>query len=132
MKIKNNILFKLLILGSIPLILASCSVIMAAKKEGTNIETVQASRSRGQFLSCGANVISSERLQSGELVEVYQFQKEKGSAARALMHGVLDVGTCGLWEVVGTPIEACVDENKYFSIKVYYDENENVNKIELL
>ena len=77
-------------------------------------------------------MISSERLSSGELVEVYQFQKERGSAARALMHGVLDVSTCGLWEVVGTPIEACVDEDKYFTIKVLYDEKENVNRVELL
>jgi hypothetical protein len=105
---------------------------MAARKEGTNIDTVQSSRSRGQFISCGATVISSERLPTGELVEVYQYKKEKGSAARALMHGVLDVGTCGLWEVLGTPIEACVDENKYFTIKVYYDGNENVTKVELL
>ena len=132
MKIKNIILIKLLILSFISLILSSCSVVMAANKEGTNIETVQASRTRGQFLSCGANVISSERLSTRELVEVYQFQKERGSAVRALMHGVLDVGTLGLWEVVGTPLEAYVDEKKYFTIRVFYDENEGVNKVELL
>lgn len=105
---------------------------MAARKEGTSIDKVQGCRTRGQFLSLGARVITSERLPSGELVEVYQFQKERGSAARAFMHGLLDVSTCGLWEVVGTPIEVCVDENGCFSIKVYYDCNENIKKIELL
>src|ERR1700722_16681301 len=102
------ILKHVLALIYVSLLVSSCSVVMAAKKEGTNIETVQASRTRGQFIACGANVISSERLPSGKLVEVYQFQKERGSAARALMHGVLDVSTLGLWEVIGTPIEACV------------------------
>jgi hypothetical protein len=124
----NNIL----IFASLSCILTSCSVIMAAKKEGTNIETVQSSRTRGQILSSGPAVISSERLPDGQLVEVYQFQKEKGSAARALMHGVLDVSTCGLWEVVGTPIEACLDDKKYFSLRVYYDQYENATKMELI
>lgn len=113
-------------------ILPSCSVIMAAKKEGTSIDKVQGCRTRGQFLSSGATVVSSERLPTGDLIEVYQFQKEKGSAARALMHGVLDVGTLGLWEVVGTPIEACVDDNGCFSLKVFYDCSDNIKKIELL
>jgi hypothetical protein len=114
------------------LMLASCSVVMAARKEGVSLEKVQGCRTRGQFLSSGAIVISNERLPCGGLVEVYQFQKERGSAARALMHGVLDVGTFGLWEVLGTPIEACVDERGYFSLRVFYDSNEYAQKIELL
>jgi hypothetical protein len=121
-----------LALGAIVLgMLSSCSVVMAARKEGVNIEKIQNSRTRGQLISCGVTVISSEKSYSGELVEVYQIQKERGSAARALMHGALDVGTCGLWEVIGTPIEAC-DTKEYFVIKVFYDLNENIKKIELL
>lgn len=111
---------------------SGCSVIMAAKKEGTTIDKVQACRSRGQFLAAGAQVVSSERAPSGELIEVYQFQKERGSAARALMHGVLDVSTMGLWEVVGTPMEALTDEKGYFSLRVFYDSNEYATKVELL
>lgn len=118
-----------LILSSV---VSSCSVIMAANKKGTNVENLQTARSRAQIISQGATVISSERLPSGELVEVYQFQKEQGSAARAFMHGVLDVSTLGLWEVIGTPVEVCMSDDKSFVIKVYYDENEYVKKIELL
>ncbi len=128
----NKILTNTLILLSCLCFLCSCSVVMAAKKEGTSLDKVQICRSRGQFLALGAKVISSERLSTGELVEVYQFQKETGSAARAFMHGALDVGTCGLWEVVGTPIEACVDDKTFFSLRVYFDECENCKKIELL
>lgn len=112
--------------------LTSCSVVMAARKGGTSIENVQSSRSRGQILSHGATVISSETLSSGELIEVYQFEKERGSAARALMHGVLDVSTFGLWEVVGTPVEVCMIDKKFYVIKVFYDLQGNVNKMELL
>lgn len=109
----------------------SCSVVMAARKEGVSIDKVQTCRTRGQILACGATVLSSERLYSGELIETYQLQKERGSATRALMHGALDVSTCGLWEVVGTPIEAS-DAREYFVIKTYYDQNEFIKKIELI
>lgn len=45
--------------------LTSCSVVMAAKKEGTSIDEVQSSRSRGQILSTGPKIISSEKLPTG-------------------------------------------------------------------
>ncbi|MDP1880353.1 MAG: hypothetical protein Q8K60_05385 [Parachlamydiaceae bacterium] len=111
---------------------SSCSVMMAARKEGTNVENIQAARSRGQIIAQGASIVSSERCSSGELIEVYQFKKEQGSAARAFMHGLLDVSTFGLWEVIGTPVEVCMTEDKSFVIKVYYDYQENIKKIELL
>lgn len=131
MRLKNTVNFSIGLITA-TLLLSSCSVVMAAKKEGTSIENVQCSRSQGQILSNGATVISSERLPTGELVEVYQFKKEKGSAARALMHGVLDVSTFGLWEVVGTPVEVCLDDEKFYVVKVFYDSQENVSKMELL
>ena len=109
-------------------VLSSCSVAMAAKKEGTDISSVQQCRTRGQIISLGGKVVSSERLQNGDIVEIYQFTKERGSIARALMHGVLDISTFGLWEAVGTPIEGC-DSKEFFSVKVVYDRNENVKNI---
>lgn len=111
---------------------SSCSVIMASKKEGHSINQVQSCRTRGQLIALASTVVSSERTCSGVLVEVYQILKERGSAARALMHGILDVSTCGIWEVVGTPIEACINQKEYFTIKVYYDEQEVATKVELM
>lgn len=113
-------------------LLTSCSVVMAAKNEGTCVENILASRCRGQILAQGARVISSDRLPSGDLVEVYQFKKARGSAARAFMHGVLDVSTCGIWEVVGTPMEACMHDDRFYVMRVYYDCQDNVTKMEFL
>ena len=129
--LSSNLMLKLALSAVLIGLTSSCSVAMAARREGVNIEKIQSSRTRGQLIACGVTVISSEKSYSGELVEVYQVQKERGSAARALMHGALDIGTCGLWEVIGTPIEAC-DTKEYYVIKVYYDLNENIKKIELL
>jgi len=109
-------------------VLSSCSVVMAAKKEGTNVSKVQQCRTRGQFIALGGSVISSERQQNGDLIETYQFKKERGSSARAFMHGLLDVSTLGLWEVVGTPIEGS-ESLECFSVKVIYDREENIKNI---
>ncbi len=104
---------------------------MAANKSGNDISKVQSSRTRGQVLSTGAKIIASEKDADGCLVETYQLQKEKGSIARAIMHGVLDVSTLGVWEAVGTPIEGSMNKKEYVSFKVFYDKNEGIKKIEL-
>lgn len=111
---------------------ASCSVVMAARKEGTSMEKVQACRTRGQYIACGAEIICSERTAEGALLETYRYQKERGSPARAFMHGVLDVSTCGIWEVVGTPMEACALEKAYFTIRVSYGADDIATHVELL
>lgn len=126
----KRLLLNYTILALLMAVFSSCSVAMAAKKEGTSLNQVQQCKTRTQFLGCGGKVVSSERTPNGNIVEVYQFKKERGSAARALMHGVLDVSTCGLWEAIGTPIEAC-DSTEYFSTKVTYDRNENVVDVSL-
>jgi hypothetical protein len=113
-------------------ILSSCSVVMAANKDGMTYEQIRNCRSRNQFLSKGVLVMNSDYLPSGELVEVYQVRQQKGSTARAFMHGALDVSTCGLWEVVGTPMEGSLTSKEYILFRVTYDQNQNVQNIELL
>lgn len=98
----------------------SCSVAMAANTSGTSITKVQGCRSRAEFVAAGGKVMTSQRLPNGDLEELFQFSKEQGSAGRALMHAVMDVWTFGLWEVIGTPIEAC-NSKEYFSVKVISD-----------
>ncbi len=111
--------------------LSSCSVVMAAQKEGTNVSNVQQCKNRNQFIALGGKIISSDRMPNGDLVESYKFKKERGSAARALMHGLLDVSTLGLWEVIGTPIEVCCDKVEFFCIKAIYDSDNNVKSVVL-
>lgn len=105
---------------------------MAAHKEGADVSQIQACHTRAQFLQLGAKVVNSERLPSGELVETYQIPKEKGSAARAVMHGLLDVGTLGIWEVAGTPIEGSLDKQEFITVKVTYGPDEVAKRAELL
>jgi len=48
------------------------------------------------------------------------------SAGRAIGHGVMDVLTLGLWEVVGTPIEGSAANKEIHQVTVVYDRNESV------
>lgn len=50
---------------------------------------------------------------------------ESGSPGRAIAHGVGDILTLGLWEVVGTPVEA-VQRHTYWSLSIWYTEQDDV------
>jgi hypothetical protein len=121
---------KLILVGII--LITGCSVFMAAKKEGVSTEDISQCRTRSCVLSRGGVPIKTEKNEQGEIIETYTVQAPKGSTARAVMHGVLDVATLGIWEVAGTPMEGAMGSKKYYSIKVTYDKDENIKKVELL
>lgn len=123
---------KLILVLSCIAFFPSCSVVMASRRDGTSFAQVQSSRTRSQLLSLGGSIQHTEHLPSGELVEIYRFQKERGSAVRAVMHGLLDLGSGFLWELAGTPIEGSLGRKEYFSIKVTYDADNTIKKVELL
>ncbi len=113
--------------------LSSCSVVMAAKKEGVSIEKVQSAKTRSQFFAAtNPYLLRCDTNEQGQHVEIYRLQKERGSAARAFMHGCLDVATFGVWEVVGTPIEGCSNQAEFYVVKITYDDNEVIQHVELL
>ena len=42
----------------------------------------------------------------------------------------MDVLTLGLWEVIGTPIEAVAGSEDHSRYVIYYDENQKIEKVE--
>ena len=109
----------------------SCSVMMASKREGVSLDMIQAARSRETFLELAGEPLSAEFSDLGEKVETYQILKEKGSTARALMHGLLDLSTAFLWEFAGTPIESTLSQRDYYVVKVHFTPDDQISKIEL-
>ncbi|MBW1998583.1 MAG: hypothetical protein JRJ29_11535 [Deltaproteobacteria bacterium] len=115
------------------LILSSCSVYMAGKKEGVCIEEVTQCKTKACLSSKGAEPIDSKRDENGVLIETYKFRKATGSTARAAMHGILDVVTLGIWEVAGTPIEGSKGKKQFIVVKVTYEkDDETIKSIELV
>ncbi len=90
-------------------------------------------KTRGCLLVNGGIVISSKENENGDIInETIRFKKKKGSTPRAVMHGVFDVATMGLWEIVGTPIEGHVGKDEMFVLDIYYDKDGNIKKAELV
>lgn len=114
------------------LICSGCAVYMAANKKGTDIVSMQRCSTRLQFLNLGATVLSSERMADGSLQEIYQVPKEKGSAVRAMMHGILDLSSGLTWEIIGTPMEAYLNTDEYITIKVTYGKDDAIQKAEII
>ena len=111
----------------------SCSVIKAAQKDGVSINQVQSSRTRDDILKLGAVVVDSETFPDGELDrETYLIPMERGSTVRAVMHGLLDIASYGIWEAAGTPIEYSLDRPEYIFVCVEYNLDGTARELLLL
>jgi hypothetical protein len=111
-----------------------CAPYMAATQPSAkNIELFRVGTPRNALLAeFGAPAVTEVR--NGRQHEVFRFIQGYSTATRtgrALLHGVADVATLGLWEVVGTPTEAVFsgDEMAY---DVTYDKDDVVDQVMVL
>jgi hypothetical protein len=122
----------LTLLGSlcIPMLFSTgCAVGMALSGERQpNLAAFSTGSTRGEVeLQLGQSVQTTVR-EDGGRTDVYQYELgDEPSAGRAIGHGVMDVATLGLWEVVGTPIEAVQGDVR--RVVIEYDTHDRVQKI---
>lgn len=114
------------------LMLTGCSVADAAKKRGVEMSKVMACTNINCFLSLRDTEVLN-RSSTDDEGEKIQFKslKPAGSTGRAVMHGLLDVATLGIWEVAGTPIEANLNDENYYVYTGYFDKNQSLLKVEM-
>ncbi|MEN9654660.1 MAG: hypothetical protein RL235_772 [Chlamydiota bacterium] len=105
---------------------------MASRHDGVDANLLTTSRTRVEFMEIAGHPLTSQTNEQGEVIETYRILKEKGSMLRAFMHGALDLATGFLWEFVGTPIEGSLSRDTYMMVKVTFDTDETVQRIELL
>ncbi len=113
---------------------SGCAVFMAANqpdKKNVDLFTVGTQRSL-LIAEYGAPTESENR--DGKDYDTFKFVQGYSTGAkvsRAVFHGVADVFTIGLWEVVGTPAEALFD-GQQMAYEVSYDEENRVDQITVL
>jgi outer membrane protein assembly factor BamE (lipoprotein component of BamABCDE complex) len=122
----------LLMLVSLLLLnLAGCSVYMAAKQPSQkNLDVMAVGTPRSLVLAELGSPAATET-RDGKKVDVFSFVQgySQGSkTTRAVFHGLADVFTAGLWEVVGTPTESIFHGTKV-SYEVTYDDGSRVEKV---
>lgn len=111
--------------------LSGCAVYMAADKEGVDIDDVIACQTRTCLIARGAEPLAAMKFDEPNIA-AYRVRKATGSALRAFAHGVLDVATLGLWEIVGTPLEGALDKTRYYGLKVAFAaDGETINRMQV-
>ena len=113
------------LLFCIVILLSGCSVGMAMSgKSNPNLGLIKVGSTRGEVeLHLGLTPIKTVTNKDGTRIDVDEYEiGNEPSAARAIGHGVMDVLTLGLWELIGTPIEG-FQGDKYRLIVVYDSED---------
>lgn len=132
---KKLTLYKYLLwLALLSVMLAGCSVFMAAKQpEKKDIDLLQPGTTRAQMISeFGAPVVSE--LKDGKRYEIFKFVQGYSTGAkagRAFFHGAANVVTLGLWELIGTPTEITFSGDE-MAFQVKYDENDIVEEVAII
>ena len=87
-------------------LVVGCSVGMALYGHSEpDLRNIQVGQDRGEVESYLGKPVKTKTAE-WRTIAVYQYQVGNNPApARAGMHAILDVGTLGLWEFIGTPIE---------------------------
>lgn len=110
------------------LLLTGCSVGMAMSgKESPQLGAVRVGATRGEIeLHLGAPVEIKE--ENGIRSDIYEYEVgNEPSAGRAIGHGIMDILTLGIWEVVGTPVEGAQGNKR--KILISYDDADVVTKV---
>lgn len=116
------------------ILISGCSVFMAARQpDATNVDLFKTGTSRSMLLAEFGLLLVSE-VRNGKRIEIFKFVQGYSAgvkAGRAVFHGVADVLTLGLWEVVSTPTEGVFNGNELV-FEVSYDENERIDQVTAL
>jgi len=75
--------------------------------------------------------VDTQKNDDGTITDTYSFIQgySKGAkAGRALGHGLMDVATLGLWEIIGSPTEAIASGDKVV-VRVKYDKTKLVDRV---
>ncbi len=108
--------------------LTACSVGMALSGEKEpNLGAFNVGSTRGEAELQLGSPVSSVTNPNGTRTDIYEYELgNEPSAGRAVAHGVMDILTLGLWEVVGTPIEA-IQVSKHRITLVYSQDDKIVS-----
>ena len=113
---------------AVSLICTGCSMFMAMHgKRDANVGALSIGQDRAIVIANLGQPSKTVTTESGR-VDVFELQRGNApSGGRALAHGAIDVLTLGLWEIIGTPIEAMQGES--YTLTIEYDKQDKVTKV---
>ena len=122
---------RLSILCLLLVLVTGCSVVMATQQPSRmDFSVLSKGVDRSRVIAELGTPLTTE-LKDGKRTDVFSVRQGYSTGAkvgRALFHGVADAFTLGLWEVVGTPVEA-IASGTIVKVGVNYDKNDKVEDI---
>jgi hypothetical protein len=132
---KRKLLSTLLILtfgATISLTTTGCSVKSAmSQPDKKDVSVFNRGTPRFEVIGEVGQPVDIQKNDDGTITDTYSFIQgySKGAkAGRAIGHGIMDVMTLGLWEIVGSPTEAIASGDKVV-VRVKYDKSKLVDKV---
>lgn len=124
-----------IVLGlAILLSLQGCAAVLASNQPTKkNISVLNVGKHRNNVIAEFGAPVTSEVL-NGERKEIYTFQQGYSKAAkisRTLWHTTADIGTLGLWEVIGSPTELYFNGRK-ISYEVIFDSQDQIKSYQII
>ncbi len=125
---QNFRLTHLALAGVVLIGFSGCSVVMAVKQPPyKNLNVLKEGTARAHVISeLGVPLATEQR--DGKKVDLLVFKQGYGKGnkiGRAVFHGVADLFTLCLWEVIGTPMEM-VANGRDMKAEVIYDSRDRV------
>ena len=112
-------------------ILSGCAVVKATNQPGKkDLSVLNKGTPRESVVAELGTPISTE-IKNGQKVDIFNFVQgysKVTNTARAVGHGVADVMTLGLWEVIGTPVEG-IANGEVNQVEVKYNKQNRVAQV---
>ena len=116
-------------------VLSGCAVVMAAKQpDYKNVDLFRVGTPRGALLGEFGHPTATDTKPDGTRCDTFSFTQGYSGGAkagRAFAHGIADLLTLGLWEVIGTPTEAAFSGSTV-GYQACYDKEDRVHTVILL
>lgn len=110
----------------------ACSPIMAARQDSyVDVDKIKPGTRKAVVIGNLGSPLENHENEKGEQCEIYKFRQGYSQGAktgRVMLHTMADFLTLGLWEVVGTPVEATFSGHN-LSYEVCYDKDDLVTSI---
>lgn len=118
-------LFSLVLI--VPL-LSGCSAAMALHgKREVDVAALHIGQARDEVIMIVGQPMQTQTTETGRR-DIFECQRGNApSTGRAIGHAAMDVLTWGLWEIIGTPVEALTGQTYYLTIT--YDKEDKVTNI---
>jgi len=118
----------LILLCTLVLLIQGCSAFMAGKKQThKDLSVLRIGGNRDDIVAVLGAPYQTQRFEDGQVKDTYKIVEDAPSkemkTVEVLGNGVLSIGTLGLWEIIGTPMQIASQQEATLFILYYGPDN---------